>query len=87
MSINEAPEPAQRLYLPGFAPVYAGLQDIAWLGLRVATGALLLPHAAQKLFFAIRGGGALSIDCKLGREFRAAFSDNTPTTGNAHEER
>ena len=57
MSINEAPEPAQRLYLPGLAPVYAGLQDIAWLGLRVVTGALLLPHGAQKLFGAF--GSAL----------------------------
>ncbi len=69
MSINEAPEPAQQCYLPGLAPVYAGLQDIAWLGLRVAAGALLLPHGAQKLFGAFGGGGALSIDCNLGREF------------------
>ncbi|MCB2115190.1 MAG: DoxX family protein [Rhodobacteraceae bacterium] len=57
MSINEAPEPAQQFYLPGLAPAYAGLQDIAWLGLRVVTGALLLPHGAQKLFGAFGGGG------------------------------
>ena len=36
--------------LPGLDPVYARLQPLAYPLVRVATGAFLLPHGAQKLF-------------------------------------
>lgn len=57
MAINDSRDPAPELLVPGLAPVYAALDDIAWLGLRAVTGALLLPHGAQKLFGAFGGGG------------------------------
>lgn len=45
------------LVIPALAPLYSSLDNLAWLALRVATGALLMPHGAQKLFGAFGGGG------------------------------
>lgn len=39
-----------RLVLPSLAPVYAATADLAEAGLRIAAGAFLIPHGAQKLF-------------------------------------
>ncbi len=57
MSIDAVPGPATKLIIPQLAPLYTAFQSITWLGLRVATGALLIPHGAQKLFGAFGGGG------------------------------
>ena len=45
------------LYIPALAGLYTKFDDLAWLALRVVTGALLIPHGAQKLFGLFGGGG------------------------------
>jgi putative oxidoreductase len=45
------------LYIPALAKLYSKFDDLAWLALRVAAGALLVPHGAQKLFGLFGGGG------------------------------
>ncbi len=45
------------LIVPRMQSVYKSLDGVAWLALRVATGVLLVPHGAQKLFGAFGGGG------------------------------
>lgn len=47
----------QTLVLPTLAPIYAALDNVAWAALRVATGLLLVPHGAQKLFGLFGGHG------------------------------
>ncbi|RYG91773.1 DoxX family protein [Loktanella sp. IMCC34160] len=39
------------------AAIAKPLDDIAWVALRVATGLMLMPHGAQKLFGLFGGGG------------------------------
>lgn len=39
-----------RLFIPAFAPIYAGLSPIALPLLRAALGIMLIPHGCQKLF-------------------------------------
>ncbi|MBK0400929.1 DoxX family protein [Limibaculum sp. M0105] len=39
-----------RPLVPSLAPVYAATSDLAEAGLRIAAGAFLVPHGAQKLF-------------------------------------
>lgn len=57
MTLDAAPEQEPELIIPQLAGLYSASERVAWLGLRVATGALLLPHGAQKLFGAFGGGG------------------------------
>ena len=40
----------RRYYLPALGGVYEGLGWLAWPIVRITTGALLIPHGAQKLF-------------------------------------
>ena len=42
--------PEARPYIPALARLYRPLEPLAWLLVRVATGAMLIPHGAQKLF-------------------------------------
>jgi putative oxidoreductase len=44
-------------YFPGVAKVYAGWEEWTYLLLRVAAGALLIPHGMQKLFGSFGGPG------------------------------
>jgi putative oxidoreductase len=46
-----------RYYIPALGRLYDGLSDLAWLALRVAVGASLVPHGMQKLFMAFNGPG------------------------------
>lgn len=46
-----------RYVIPALGRVYDGLADLAWLLLRVAVGASLIPHGMQKLFMAFNGPG------------------------------
>ena len=55
--MNDQTTASPAYYLKGLAPLYASLDDLAWAALRVATGVLLLPHGAQKLFGMFGGGG------------------------------
>lgn len=48
---------SKQLIIPALGPVYQNLDNIGWLALRVATGLLLVPHGAQKLFGMFGGGG------------------------------
>lgn len=48
---------AARLAIPALAPVYAALGPVAETALRVAAGAFLVPHGAQKLFGWFGGHG------------------------------
>ncbi len=41
---------ARRLYLPFLAPLYQRLQPLAWPMLRIAAGAIMIPHGWPKLF-------------------------------------
>jgi len=45
------------LVIPALRPVYASLSDVAEALLRVAAGAFLIPHGAQKLFGMFGGYG------------------------------
>lgn len=45
------------LVIPAFKPIYNALDDVAFAGLRIATGLFLIPHGAQKLFGAFGGYG------------------------------
>jgi putative oxidoreductase len=45
------------LVIPALRPVYAGLSDLADAAVRVAAGAFLIPHGAQKLFGLFGGYG------------------------------
>ncbi|MEM7239415.1 MAG: DoxX family protein, partial [Pseudomonadota bacterium] len=45
------------LFISAFKPVYAALDDVAFAGLRTATGLFLIPHGAQKLFGLFGGYG------------------------------
>lgn len=48
----------QRAYIvPALAPIYATFDNVAWAALRIATGLLLVPHGAQKLFGWFGGAG------------------------------
>lgn len=42
--------PEARPYIPALARLYRPLEPLAWLLVRVATGAMLIPHGTQKLF-------------------------------------
>lgn len=48
---------APRLIIPALGPLYAIIRPLAWPLLRIAAGAMLMPHGAQKLFGAFGGGG------------------------------
>jgi putative oxidoreductase len=48
---------APRPLIPALAPVYAALAGVTEALLRVAAGAFLIPHGAQKLFGAFGGYG------------------------------
>jgi putative oxidoreductase len=48
---------ANSLVVPGLGRIYAALSPLTLPLLRVATGLLLMPHGAQKLFGALGGGG------------------------------
>src|SRR6266702_3023223 len=50
------PKPS-RLYVPALARAYESTWPLVEVMLRVATGLLLLPHGAQKLFGMFGGGG------------------------------
>ena len=49
--------PATRHYIPGLAKVYAKFDELAHVLIRVAFGAILIPHGMQKLFGAFGGPG------------------------------
>lgn len=57
MTIDAAPDLAPDLIIPRLGRLYAAADTVTWLALRVTTGALLIPHGAQKLFGAFGGGG------------------------------
>ena len=46
-----------RYFIPALGPIYDSLADVAWLLLRVAVGASLIPHGMQKVFMAFNGPG------------------------------
>ena len=48
---------SQSLAIPALKPVYATLSGLSEAALRVAAGAFLIPHGAQKLFGAFGGHG------------------------------
>jgi putative oxidoreductase len=59
-----------RYYVPALGRLYEGLDRLAWPVVRIATGALLIPHGAQKLF-QIGGGsvqGTAAAMAKMGLE-------------------
>lgn len=49
-------QPSQH-YFPGLSKVYSGWEEFAYLLLRVAAGAILIPHGMQKLFGSFGGPG------------------------------
>jgi len=49
--------PAPRLIIPALGPVYDRLWDFAHAVVRIALGAILIPHGMQKLFGAFGGMG------------------------------
>ena len=49
--------PAPRLIIPALGPVYDRLWDFAHAVVRIALGAILIPHGMQKLFGAFSGMG------------------------------
>lgn len=68
------PEPTP--YIPALARLYRPLQCLAWPLVRVATGAMLVPHGAQKLFGLWGGDMAKTIAgfAKLGMEPAAVLA-------------
>ena len=52
-----ASRPASQHYLPGLAKLYASLDEWSHVLIRVALGAVLIPHGMQKLFGAFGGPG------------------------------
>ena len=48
--MNAIAQTSGQLVFPGLKPVYAALGDVSDAALRVAAGAFLIPHGAQKLF-------------------------------------
>jgi putative oxidoreductase len=48
---------ARRLYIPAFGRIYDAAAPFAEPLLRIALGAILIPHGMQKLFGAFGGGG------------------------------
>lgn len=52
---------APRLYIPGLAGLYAGLQPYGYPVMRFAAGAILLPHGWGKLFGPAAAGTALHL--------------------------
>jgi len=48
---------SDRLYIPALAGFYEGIGQLGFPILRVATGLMLMPHGAQKLFGMFGGGG------------------------------
>lgn len=57
MNDNRNSAPAPRLFIPALGGIYAGLADITHAVLRIALGAILIPHGLQKLFGAFGGMG------------------------------
>lgn len=57
MTLDVVLERRSKLIIPQLAPLYSAVSGLSWLGLRAFTGALLLPHGAQKLFGVFGGGG------------------------------
>ncbi len=55
--MTTAANTGKRYIFPGLHNLYTRLDTLAWLGLRVATGLLLVPHGAQKLFGVFGGHG------------------------------
>jgi putative oxidoreductase len=49
--------PPSQHYIPGLASIYAGLDAWAHVLIRVALGAILIPHGMQKLFGSFGGPG------------------------------
>lgn len=49
-------QPSQH-YVPALSRVYSGLEEWAYLIVRIAAGALLIPHGMQKLFGSFGGAG------------------------------
>ncbi len=50
MGYHNSTDP-KRLLIPALAPVYGSLSDYAYAFIRFATGAVLVPHGVQKVFF------------------------------------
>ncbi|MFN4283775.1 MAG: DoxX family protein [Alphaproteobacteria bacterium] len=55
MTVSSSPEP--RPIIPALAPLYDCTRRLGYPLIRVATGLLLIPHGAQKLFGWFGGGG------------------------------
>ena len=49
-------QPSQH-YFPALSKIYSGWEELAYLLLRVAAGAVLIPHGMQKLFGSFGGPG------------------------------
>lgn len=60
-------EPSPRPLVPFLTPLYARLEPLAWPLVRVATGAILIPHGWQKLFGGKLAGTAQGF-AKMGLE-------------------
>jgi putative oxidoreductase len=54
---NRNPVSVPRLFIPALGGIYAGLSNCAHAVLRIALGAILIPHGLQKLFGAFGGMG------------------------------
>jgi putative oxidoreductase len=50
-------EATQRLYVPALGGIYSALSEYMEPILRIALGAILIPHGLQKLFGLLGGGG------------------------------
>ena len=57
MSDKRNAVPAPRLFIPALGGLYDRLADAAYALLRIALGAILMPHGMQKLFGAFGGMG------------------------------
>lgn len=49
--------PPSQHYFPGFSKLYSNCDELAYLLVRVAAGAILIPHGMQKLFGSFGGPG------------------------------